>query len=114
MRRRWRHFATTSGRKPVRDYIAALPLEDRASVLAAMAEVRLIGLRGARHLRGDVYEVRAPSGRVSYRVLFADEGAHGTVLLSLHAFAKQSRKTPAHEIDLALARLADWRVRGRP
>jgi len=66
------------------------------------------GLRGAHHLRDDVYEVRAQGDRASYRILFAHEGAKGRILLALHAFSKQSQKTPAHELELALRRLRDW------
>ncbi len=108
---RWRHYETRRGWRPVREFIGGLSLDDRASVLAAMAEVREIGLRGTRHLRDDVYEVRAQGGRASYRILFANEGAKGRILLALHAFSKQSQKTPAHELELALRRLRDWRSR---
>ena len=76
-----------------------------------MAEVRDVGLHQARHLRGDVYEVRAPGFRVTYRLLFAKEGGSGRVLLALHAFSKKSRKTPTGELALALRRLNDWRAR---
>lgn len=77
-----------------------------------MKEVALEGLTLARHLRGDVYEVRAVAERSSYRVLFAVEGRRGQILLALEAFTKKSQKTPGHVIDLAETRLMDWRRRG--
>jgi phage-related protein len=110
-RRRWRHYETPSGRRPTKEFVDGLTVEDRASVLAAMAEVRDVGLAQARHLRGDVYEVRAPGVGVAYRILFAKEGSRGRILLALHAFSKKSQKTPTGELELALRRLSDWRAR---
>jgi len=57
-----------------------------------MADVRAEGLRVARHLRGEIYEVRAEGARVSVRVLFAQEGEKGRVLLALEAFEKKTQK----------------------
>jgi hypothetical protein len=56
---------------------------DAAAVLAGMVEVRDRGLVAARHLEGDIWAVRVDGERVIYRVLFADEGARGRVLLAL-------------------------------
>lgn len=111
-RLRWREYRTHSGRRPVREYLADLPAGDRVEVLAAMAQVRSAGLREARHLGDDVWEVRADGDRVTYRVLFAVEGRTGQVLLALVAFSKKTNKTPPQEIRLARQRLADWRRRG--
>ena len=57
-RRRWRDYATSSGRRPVRDFVEALSDSDAAAVLAGMEEVRDRGVRAARHLDGDIWEVR--------------------------------------------------------
>lgn len=78
-----------------------------------MRSVRVHGTERARHLRGDIYEVRAIARARGYRILFSEEGRLGQVLLSLHTFAKQSQKTPPKEIELAEKRLSDWRSRGR-
>ncbi len=90
-----------------------LPDADAAEVLAAMKEVRLEGLRAARHLHGDIYEVRAESATQAFRVLFAPEGRYGQVLLALEAFSKKTQKTPKRFLELADRRLRDWRERGR-
>lgn len=79
-----------------------------------MEEVADIGLRAARHLRGDIYEVRADTETQTFRVLFSAEGRYGQVFLSLVAFSKKTQKTPAREIELAEKRLRDWRTRGKP
>jgi hypothetical protein len=68
-RRRWRHYETVSGNRPVLDFIRKLPDDDKAAVLAAMSEVRRDGLRAARHLRGELFEVRADGDHVIYRIL---------------------------------------------
>ncbi|MFL5796574.1 MAG: type II toxin-antitoxin system RelE/ParE family toxin [Actinomycetota bacterium] len=71
----------------------------------------LDGLGAARHLRGEIFEVRADGDRATYRVLFALEGRSGQVLFALEAFSKMSRKTPPRSIELAERRLRDWRSR---
>ena len=111
-RPRWRDYRTAAGRSPVREFIEALPDREAASVLAGMQEVRDRGLRAARHLQEDVWEVRVDGNRAGYRVLFAQEGERGRVLLGLEAFSKKTQKTPNRSIDLAARRLADWRRRG--
>jgi phage-related protein len=76
-----------------------------------MRHVAQEGLVEARHLRGEIYEVRADSGSSSYRVLFALEGRRGQILLALEAFQKKSQKTPTRIVELAERRLQDWRSR---
>ena len=69
--------------------------------------------RTARHLRGDIYEVRVRTREHAYRILFSPEGRGGHVLLAVSAFEKKTRRTPPDEIDLAESRLRDWRRRRR-
>jgi phage-related protein len=96
----------------VKEFIDALTAEERAEIVAAMADVRTEGLRVARHLRGAIYEVRAQGPHMSVRLLFAQEGKKGRVLLALVGFEKKTQKTPDRFIQLAEKRLADWRSRG--
>jgi phage-related protein len=111
-RRRWRDYQTAAGNRPVKKFLDELSDYDAAAVVAAMKEVRLKGLEAARHLEGDIWEVRAEGDRVTYRVLFAPEGANEQVLLALHGFKKKTQKTPPDTIRLAKRRLKDWRERG--
>jgi phage-related protein len=83
-----------------------------ASIVAGMKEVAERGLTAAKHLRGEIYEVRSDAASRSFRVLFSTEGRYSQVLLSLSAFEKRTQKTPPRELDLAEARLRDWRARG--
>jgi len=110
--RRWRHYETNAGRQPVKEFLDTLSEEDVAAVVAAMKEVREKGLRSARHLQGEIYEVRTRGNRVIYRLLFAPQGRRGQVLLTLVVFRKKTQKTPPQIIRLAQQRLRDWGQRG--
>lgn len=112
-KRRWRYYRTTTGASPVADFLADLAVADRAATAAAMRQVRLLGLLAARHLRGDIYEVRSERAGRAWRILFANEGARGQVLLAVHGFEKKSQRTPPSELELAERRLRDWQSRGR-
>lgn len=104
---------TASGRRPVKEFLDGLDDADLASVVAAMVDVRQNGLRAARHLDGDIHEVRADGKGVIYRVLFAAQGKHKQILLSLDGFKKKTQKTPPATIRLAERRLRDWERRGQ-
>jgi phage-related protein len=112
-RRQWRDYRSPAGRRPVKEFLDGLSDEDAAAVAAAMRDVLVNGLAVARHLRGDIYEVRAGGDRVFHRILFATEGRYSQVFLALEGFKKKTQKTPQATIDLAERRLASWRSRGR-
>ena len=97
----------------MRELLRDLSDADLAAVVAAMKEVAVDGVAAARHLRGDICEVRADGERVTYRLLFATEGRLHQVLLGLEAFVKKTQTTPPREIALAERRLRDWRSRAR-
>jgi phage-related protein len=111
--RQWRDYRTEGGSRPIRDFLLALPDEDMAAIYEEMEYVREHGRSAARHLRGDIYEVRASYNRKAYRILFACEGRFNQVLLSLEGFQKKTRQTSESNIRLAEQRLADWRRRGK-
>lgn len=110
-RLRWRDYRTPAGNSPVGAFLMALPVDARAEVAAAMKDARDNGMVAARHVRGEIYEVRASHNKVEYRVLFANEGKRGRILLSLEAFNKTTRATPPDRIEVAESRLRDWRER---
>lgn len=109
---RWRFYETVAGAKPVRVFLDGLPGGEAAEIVAAMKEVTSRGLDVARHLRGDLWEVRVEGENRVYRVLFSPEGRFHQVLLALAAFTKKTQQTPPRTIRLAESRLADWRNRG--
>lgn len=67
------------------EFVDDLPDRDAAAIVAAMKEVATDGLTAARHLRGEIYELRADAERSSYRILLAVEGKRGQVLLVLES-----------------------------
>ena len=111
LRLRWRDYRTRAGARPVNDFIESLTDEEAACVVAAMKEVATDGMAFARQVRDEVYEVRAFGPTRSFRILFAKETKF--VLLSLSAFVKKTARTPVSELELAVDRLKDWRIRGR-
>jgi phage-related protein len=111
-KRQWRDYRTTRGGRPVYKFLMSLTSDERVEIVAAMNEVGRDGLAAARHLRGDIYEVKADTSEKFFRVLFATEGQFGEVLLSLEAFAKKTNKTPKANIEVAERRLKAWRAQG--
>lgn len=109
--RQWRDYRTPAGARPVKEFLAKLSDEEVAAISAGMREVRQRGTAAARHLRDDIYEVRADAATRSFRLLFSCEGKYSQVLLSLSVYEKRTQKAPTQEIDLAKKRLKDWRKR---
>ena len=112
IKRQWRDYRTSKGGRPVKAFFDDLSDVEVACIVAGMKEIAGRGLAAARHLRGEIYEVRADAATRSFRVLFAAEGRFSQVLLSLSAFEKRTRKTPPRELQVAEDRLRDWRTRG--
>jgi phage-related protein len=80
-----------------------------------MKEVRQAG-RGnpdVNHLRGDIWQIEIDGLNVIYRLLFAEEGRFGQILLALEVVNKKWQSAKSRHIQLAERRLADWRKRGR-
>jgi phage-related protein len=109
---RWRFWENARGDRVVAEEIDDLPAEDALSVHAQMIIVRQDGLRAARHLLEDIYEVEAHGIDHSYRLVFSSEGKKGRILLAVVLLAKKSQKTPKRIIDLARSRRDEWRRRG--
>lgn len=116
-RRQWRFYRTTAGREPVREFLddERLSDADAARIAAAMIEVRTNGRADpdVNHLGGDIWQIEIHGERVIYRLLFAEEGRFGQVLLALEIVNKKWQKAKRRHIELAQERLADWRARGR-
>jgi phage-related protein len=116
-RRRWRFYGTASGREPVREFLDDRRLSDidAAAIAAAMKEVREVGRAHAdvNNLHGDIWQIEIDGQKVIYRLLFAEEGRFGQVLLALELVNKKWQKAKVRHIRLAEERLADWRQRDR-
>ena len=93
-KRQWRDYHTEHGARPIKDFLLALPDEDRAAILAEMEYVREHGTSVARHLHKDIYEVRTIYNTKASRILFACEGRFHHVLLALEGFQRKTQHTP--------------------
>ena len=102
-------YQDARGRRPVNEFLDALPPRDRARVVRTIELLKTygteLGMPYARHLTGKLWELRVSSGRRAYRVLYFAHTGHRLVLL--HAFSKKTQKTPRREIDVALRRMAE-------
>jgi phage-related protein len=97
-------YRTEAGGEPVREWLKALPSEDRKRIGEDIRTVEFgwpVGMPVCRSMGGGIYEVRTNlSQNRTARVLFYIDRKSRVVLL--HGFVKKTRKTP--EDDLALAR----------
>lgn len=100
-----------SGSEPVRDWLKALPPDEKKIVGEDIKAVQFgwpLGLPLVDHLDGDIWEVRTKLENRIARVLFVVDGA---VMILLHGFIKKDMKTPKQDLDLAKDRLK--RMKGK-
>lgn len=102
-------FATAAGSEPVREWLRAMPRDDRRKVGDDIKSVEFgwpIGMPVCRPLGKGLYEVRTNLKDTISRVLFAIEGDK---MVLLHGFIKKSQTAPLGDLDLARARLQAFR-----
>lgn len=100
-----------SGSEPVRDWLKALPPEEKKAIGEDIKAVQFgwpLGLPLVDHLDGDIWEVRTKLENRIARVLFVVDGA---LMILLYGFIKKDMKTPKQDLDLAKDRLK--RMRGK-
>ena len=98
-----------SGAEPVRDWLKALPTEEKKAIGEAIKAAQFgwpMGLPLVDHLDGDIWEVRIKLPNRIARVLFVVDGA---IMVLLHGFIKKDQKTPQQELKLAKDRLKKLR-----
>jgi len=101
-------YRTATGVEPVRDWLRALPADDRRRIGLDLATVQVgwpLGMPLCRSLGSGLWEVRSrlPSHRIARILFFVHEGRIGIV----HGFIKKTSKTPPEEIDLAQKRMKE-------
>jgi phage-related protein len=102
-------FKTDQGNEPVREWLQSLVKRERKIIGDDVLKVQYcwpIGEPLVKNLGHELSEVRSRLGDRMARVVFHVEG--GTMVL-LHGFIKKTQKTPKHELDLAMRRLAELR-----
>lgn len=88
-------FKTEQGNEPARDFLRALPLEDKKSVGADIMAVEMLWPIGYPKVRSDISDKRI------CRVMFTVESKK---MILLHAFIKKTQKTPKDDLELGKAR----------
>src|SRR2546426_1435766 len=76
----------------MKTFLDGLTDEEVATIVAGMKEVAAEGLAAARHLQGEIFEVRADASTRSFRLLFSTEGRWTQILLSLSVFEKRTQR----------------------
>jgi phage-related protein len=92
-------------RSPIVEYLNALPVAEQAATQEAFSLLREFGLSlgmlHTKHISGKLWKLRPGANRFFY---FAYVGRRFVIL---HAYRKQSQKTPLQELALAERRLAE-------
>jgi phage-related protein len=101
-------YESALGRRPVREWILGLALEDRKLVGRDIQKVEFgwpLGMPYCRSLGNGLWEVRSDltDGRIG-RVIFCMAREH---MVLLHSFVKKTQKTPARDLRLALKRMKE-------
>jgi phage-related protein len=101
-------YRTERGAEPVRDFLRALPREDRRIVGSDIATVEFgwpVGRPTCAPLGMSLWEVRSAltSNRI-VRVLFM---LHQGEMVLLHGFIKKTQKTPQSDLELARKRVRE-------
>lgn len=97
-------FETQAGRSPVLEFIEANTRRDeRAKIMTVFENIEKMQIVSSSFLkklkgREKLWEIRV------LRFRFIGFYAESKKLILLHAFSKQSQKTPLHEIDVAVKR----------
>ncbi len=103
-------FQEQDGSVPVRDWLLELRSKNHRAFAKCVDKVGLLSEQGhelrrphADMLRDGVYELRARSGNVNYRILYFFHGQNVAVLA--HSLTKES-KVPTKDVERAIARKA--------
>lgn len=99
-------YATARGEIPAEEYINSLPDAEQARVYRELDLLRqfgvTLGMPHARHIEGDLWELRPGPHRVFYCIVI------GRRCVVLCCYRKRGQKAPQREIARALRYMADW------
>jgi phage-related protein len=98
-------YRTLGGAEPVREWLKALPTEERKIIGDDLKTAQFgwpLGMPLIRKLEADLWEVRSRLPNRITRVIFTVEGNR---MVLLHGFIKKSQKTPVEDLQLARQRL---------
>jgi phage-related protein len=97
----------SSKRSPVYDFIKELEPKDRLRVLASLKNVEELGFDCPRvefrQIKSKLWEIKINAVSSDYRIFYVT--IKQSLLMLLHAYKKQSQKTPLKEITIAEKRM---------
>ena len=104
------NYQDARGHRPVEEFILGLPEKHQGRIAWTVELLKEYGLQlgmpYARHLRGQLWELRVSAGRARYRIIYS---AHtGRRFILLHGFVKKTRRTPRQELVIAERRMAEF------
>jgi phage-related protein len=106
---RIRFYTSSSGRSPIEKFIEGLAKEDQAKFNDVFEGITANGLEFAavefRHLQGKLWKIKFKAKGGGYRVIYVM--IEQDLMVWLHAFKKDSQKTPREELDLAQRRMKE-------
>ena len=118
-------YKTENGRKPVEEFIKSLQKNQSAKVLKDIKLLKDMGINlhypYVDPIKGDKYnglmELRTKQSnnifRTFYFVIVKNDETKTERAVLLHAIQKKTNKTPKKELDTALARMKDYKSRGK-
>jgi len=98
-------FRQESGKEPVRDWLKALPAEDRKLIGQDIKTVQWswpLGMPLVRSIGNGLWEIRTDLPRRIARVVFCIRKEH---IVLLHGFIKKTQNIPKKDIELAKDRM---------
>ncbi|MGB3366437.1 MAG: type II toxin-antitoxin system RelE/ParE family toxin [Acidaminobacteraceae bacterium] len=101
---------------PIVEFLSKLPRKDQAKILREVDLLEQFGISlGMPHVKkmagtDDLWELRVKQGSDNYRIFYFTMKQRRFVLL--HAFQKESQKTPNKEIKIAENRKSEFLERG--
>jgi len=98
-------YRTSGGAEPAREWLKALPAEERKIIGDNLKTAQFgwpLGMPLIRKLEAGLWEVRSRLPHRIARVIFTVEGDR---MVLLHGFIKKSQKTPVEDLQLARQRL---------
>ena len=96
-------YTTTSGRRPVEEFLKGLPANQKSEVYALLEDLEAYGIEAPlvslRQIRGKLWEIRISKVRIFYSMV------DSATMILLHACKKVAQKAKKKDIDLALQRM---------
>lgn len=106
-------YETSSRKNPVAEFVSSLSPKEQAKIARALDLLRefgpRVGMPYTKHLEEGIWELRVPFGGQAFRLLYFVETDRLVVVV--HVFSKKTSKVPRRDINIAIARMRDYKQR---